>query len=517
MKSDASFQLDGAAWPAFVVEAGGTLRQANQAAIDFFGPKLEGEGLSLSALWAGEAETAEQFLARWERSATSVIPLRFHGKGGAVVTFATYVCAVRDTQKRYIFQLLRAQDIGSAPLNDLTKIGIPEARSSGGDTVFFQKQKLDCALQLTRTVALDFNNVLTGILGHASLILTQMEMSAPFRPSLLEIEKAAEKAAEIAQHLAAFSRPEKETAGHTSGNLNSVIRRVVETFQKAKPSGIRWELQLQDHLYSVKFDEAKVQQAIVKIVENAVEALGERGGRVALACRNLDITEPTRDRTARLPAGTYVSIEITDDGKGIDAEALPRIFEPFFSTKHGHRGLGLAWVYGIITNHRGGVAVSSEPQRGTSVRLYLPSSQRIVTDTALLSSMTGRRRTVLIVDDEELLLTMGQTVLSSFGFEVLMANSGESALEAIDHSKLPIDLIITDLVMPKMSGRELIEQIQLRLPDVPILRTSGYVRAPGEEEQDTYLQKPFTSQMLLRRVKSLLQEDDDAESETLQP
>jgi CheY-like chemotaxis protein len=267
----------------------------------------------------------------------------------------------------------------------------------------------------------------------------------------------------------------------------------------------------------VKFDEAKVQQAIVKIVENAVEALGERGGRVALACRNLDITEPTRDRTARLPAGTYVSIEITDDGKGIDAEALPRIFEPFFSTKHGHRGLGLAWVYGIITNHRGGVAVSSEPQRGTSVRLYLPSSQRIVTDTALLSSMTGRRRTVLIVDDEELLLTMGQTVLSSFGFEVLMANSGESALEAIDHSKLPIDLIITDLVMPKMSGRELIEQIQLRLPDVPILRTSGYVRAPGEEEQDTYLQKPFTSQMLLRRVKSLLQEDDDAESETLQP
>src|SRR5262249_48282870 len=161
--------------------------------------------------------------------------------------------------------------------------------------------------------------------------------------------------------------------------------------------------------------------------ENAVEALGERGGRIAIASRNLDITEPTQDRTARLPPGTYVSIDITDDGKGIDAEALPRIFEPFFSTKVHHRGLGLAWVYGIITNHRGGVAISSEPKRGTSVRIYLPSTQRIVSDTATLSSQGGRRQTVLIVDDEELLLTMGQTVLSSFGYEVLTANSGETA------------------------------------------------------------------------------------------
>jgi len=139
------------------------------------------------------------------------------------------------------------------------------------------------------------------------------------------------------------------------------------------------------------------------------------------------------------------------------------------------------------------------------VRIYLPATQRIVTDTVLLQCDLGCRQTVLLVDDEELLLTMGRTVLSTFGYDVLTANSGEKAIELVERSTGRIDLIITDLVMPKMSGRELIEQIHLRLPGVPILRTSGYVRAGAEDDQETYLQKPFTSQHLLRRVKALLQ------------
>jgi len=504
MKSAVAFQLDSAAWPAFVVELGGTIRHANQAALTLFGPKLEGEGLSLSALWAEPSETAEQFLARWERSAASVVPLRYLGKGGTVVTFATYICAARDGRTRYIFQLIRGPDPGAAVPGDLSKLGHAESKPAAGDTSVLQKQRLDWALQLTRTVALDFNNVLTGILGHTSLILAQMEIEHPFRTSLLEIEKASEKAAEIAQHLAAFSRQEKDAAAHASGNLNSVLRRVAAGFQTAKLAGIHWQMQLEDQLYAVKFDEAKVQQAIAKIVENSVDAVGERG-RITLSSRNLDITEPTQDRTAQLTPGSYVCINIVDDGKGIAADMLSRIFEPFFTTKQGHRGLGLAWVYGIITNHRGGVAVSSEEKQGTSVRIYLPATQRIVTDTVLLQCDLGCRQTVLLVDDEELLLTMGRTVLSTFGYDVLTANSGEKAIELVERSTGRIDLIITDLVMPKMSGRELIEQIHLRLPGVPILRTSGYVRAGAEDDQETYLQKPFTSQHLLRRVKALLQ------------
>ena len=504
MKSDISFQLESAAWPAFVVEAGGRIRHANQAAIAYFGPKLEGERLLLSALWADQSETVEQFLVRWERSAASVIPLKFLGKGGSVVIFATYVCSTRDVHKNYIFQLIQEQARGASPLEDLTALTVGGVRLSANDTAVFHKQKLDCAVQLTRTVALDYNNVLTGILGHTSLLLAKMDLDAACRASLLEVEKAAKKAAEITHHLATFSRQEKESQGHASGNLNSVLRRLVESFQKTKPPGVQWALQLENHLYASKFDEAKVQQAFVKILENALEAMGEVG-HITITSRNLDITETTQDRTAQLVPGPYVCVAITDDGKGIEPEHLPRIFEPFFSTKQSHRGLGLAWVYGIITNHRGGVALSSQPRVGTSVRVYLPASKQIVTETALFTPEMGGQQTILMVDDEDLVLTMVQTVLTAFSYRVLTANSGAKALDAIGQAPCPIDLVITDLVMPQMSGHELIEQVQLRLPGVPILCTSGFVRPSGVGGSEAYLAKPFTSQQLLRRVKQLLE------------
>jgi signal transduction histidine kinase len=505
MKSDVSFLLESAAWPAFVVEAGGTIRFANQAAIAFFGPKLEGEGLSLSALWAEPRESAEQFLAHWERAPATVRPLKYHGKGGTVAEFATYICSVRDVQKRYIFQLIKMGGQPAGPPGGTSRAAIGEAGKAGSsDAAVIHKQKLDCALQLTRTVALDYNNVLTSILGHTSLLLANMEASHPWRGSLLEVEKAAEKAAEITHHLATFSQQEKEERAHTAANLNSTLRRVVEGFQKSRPDGIEWSLQFENHLYSVKFDEAKVQQAFVKIMENAVEAAGDTC-QIAVSTRNLDITEPTQDRTAQLAPGAYVCVEITDYGRGIDPESLPRVFEPFFTTKEGHRGLGLAWVYGIVTNHRGGVAVSSEAGQGASVRVYLPASRRIIAETTLLKADAGGKHTILMVDDEDLLLTMGQTILSAFGYQVVTANSGARALELIAQAPAPIDLVITDLVMPQMSGRELIEQLQLRLPGVPILCTTGYVRPGAAADDENYLAKPFTSQELLRRVKRLLE------------
>jgi CheY-like chemotaxis protein len=369
------------------------------------------------------------------------------------------------------------------------------------------KQKLDCALQLTRTVALDFNNALTSILGHASLILSKMEGSHPWRNSMMEVEKAAGRAAEIAFQLAAFSRQDKEPSGLSSGNLNVLVRRVAEIFQQTRDVEIAWSVQLENRLYSVRFDEAKIQQALVKIVENAVQAIKNRG-HISVTSRNIDITEPTQDRTAQLVPGSYVTVEVTDDGSGIAPDVMPRVFEPFFTTKHNRRGLGLAWVYGIITNHGGGVAVSSEPGRGTSVRIYLPATQKIIREGGEPLPQSGSQRTILMVDDEDLLLTMGQTILSSFGYRVLTANNGQQALELMAKAAPPVNLVIADLVMPQMSGRELIDQIQSRFPEVPVICASGYVR-PGSPEQDEYfLQKPFTSHDLIRRVQSVLDQTE---------
>ena len=503
MKPDGSFLLENAAWPAFVAETGGTIRVANQAAIAFFGPPFEAESTTLSAIWAEESESADQFLGRWERSAASVVLLKFRGKGSNIVSFQTHICPSRDVQKRFLFQLWR--DSGAAAESS-SRAAEPKALSPDSPQAF--KQKLDCALQLTRTVALDFNNALTSILGHTSLVLSKLEWDHPWRASLVEVEKAAGRAAEIAQQLAAFSRQDKEPLGLIAGNLNVLLRRAVDVFQQPRDVQITWSLQLESRLYSVRFDEARIQQAFVKVIENAVEAFPDRG-HLSVTSRNLEISEPTQDRTAQLSPGSYVCVEIADDGSGMPADVLARVFEPFFTTKQGHRGLGLAWVYGIVTNHGGGVAVSSTTGQGTSVRIYLPATRTIVREAGEPLPQTAGQHTILMVDDEDLLLTMGRTILSAFGYRVLTASNGQQALDLMAKASPPVDLVIADLVMPQMSGRDLIDQIRARFPGVPVICASGYVRPGAPEENEAFLQKPFTSNELVRRVQAVLENSQD--------
>jgi hypothetical protein len=322
----------------------------------------------------------------------------------------------------------------------------------------------------------------------------------------MEVEKSASKAAEIANDLGTFSRQEKETRAQTAGNLNLLLQRSVQIFQQnAGAEPVTWTLQLDRKLFTAKFDEPKMQQAFTKIIENALQALGERG-RVTVVTRNLELAEPTQDRNAQLAAGAYVCVEISDNGCGIEPDVLARVFEPFFTTKRraDHRGLGLAWVYGIVTNHGGGVAISSQPGVGTSVRVYLPAEKRIVRDQDVASDDLSGNQTILMVDDEDLLLTMGKTILSEYGYRVLTANGGQKALEVLSHKDTPVDLVITDLVMPAMSGRELVEQIRQHSPATRIICTSGYVGPAGQEDDGAYLQKPFTSQELLLKVKQAL-------------
>ena len=343
-------------------------------------------------------------------------------------------------------------------------------------------------------MALDFNNALTSILGHTSLLLSKAEAGHPWRGSLVEIEKSADKAAEVAGDLASFSLQEKDARVQTAGNLNTLLERTVEALQNSLPHPVTISRQLERKLFTVNFDEAKMQQALVRILENAVEAI-PGDGKITVETRNVELTQPLEDGTAKLNPGNYVCVEVSDNGPGISEEVMPHVFEPFFTTKGSqHRGLGLAWVYGIVTNHGGGVAVSSPPGAGAIVRIYLPANDKIVREAPLTLADLRGAQTILMVDDEDLLLTMGQMVLSSFGYTVLTANSGAKALELFGHWKDSIDLVLVDLVMPNMSGRELTEQIRKIAPRARILWCSGYVRSNPVEEEDPYLQKPFTSQ-----------------------
>jgi len=505
MKPEIIFGLEGAAWPAMLVNARCMIMRANMAAMSTFGTAIASESPPLSAIWSPENKgTPEDFFKRWGSSAKVTLDMKLRIVTGATLKFTAVICSfTREGNKWFVLQLL-PETVTPPPVpaaagaTDETKTA-PE----GGGLQF--KQKLECALQLARTVSLDFNNALTSILGHTSLLLSKAEANHPWRHSLLEVEKSAARAAEIVNELTVFSRQEKETPRSPPGDLNIVVNRCVDFFHNEQNARITWKMQLERELFSARFDEAKVQQALTKVLENAVEAVASGNGQIFVQTCNVDLAEPTQDRNVRLAAGIYVCIEIGDSGPGIAADVLPRIFEPFFTTKGAsHRGLGLALVYGIVTNHGGGVAVSSQPGAGSSVRIYLPAEKQFVVKSSGVNEDLNGSETILVVDDESLMLTMAETILTEYGYIVLKANSGQRALEILSGDNARVDLVITDLVMPAMGGRELIERVRQLMPGIRIMCSSGYVLSADKQAGVPYLQKPFTSRELLVKVKQVL-------------
>jgi len=500
MKPEVVFGLENAAWPCLLVNPAGAVMIANTAAKNAFGAALNTLPAQLAAIWSPEnGGGATEFLSLWEQSPTAVAILKFKTTGGAVTSFSTAISMFQNNEERWlVFQLLAG--IGGAE-----SVPAPKMATEGDAAL---KQKLDCVMQLARTVSLDFNNALTGVLAHTSLLLGKAEPDHPWRRSLLEVEKSAARAAEIASELALFSRQEKETRRAPAGNLNSVITRCVDVQKNTHGNRISWNMNLDRTLFEARYEEAKVQQSFQKILENAVESFSHAhlSRQISVQTRSVELTEATQDRNVRLAAGTYVCVEISDNGSGIEAEALPRIFEPFFTTKKApHRGLGLALVYGMISNHGGGVAVSSQPGKGTSVRVYLPSEKTRAQDGGMTDKELRGAGTILVVDDESLLLTMAETILTDFGYKVLTASSGQKALQVLAQPATRVDLIVTDLVMPGMGGREMIEKIRQQGLVMPVLCTSGYVLPEDKQNGAGYLQKPFTSRELLAKVKTTLE------------
>ena len=500
MKPEVIFGLENATWPALLVNTAGAVTLANAAAKNVFGPALAAIPAQLASIWSPEnGGGATEFVSLWLKSPAASSILKFKTSGGATATFTTAICQCNNHGETWLVLQLLAGVSGAE--------AVPEAKSvTEGDAAL--KQKLECVLQLARTVSLDFNNALTGVLAHTSLLLGKAEAEHPWRRSLLEVEKSAARAAEIASELALFSRQEKAARRAPAGNMNSLVTRCVDVLKSAKGPRFNWNLSLERSLFEARFEEAKVQQALTKILENAVESFSSAAMavQISVTTRSVELTQDTQDRNVRLAAGAYVCVEISDTGAGIEAEALPRIFEPFFTTKKApHRGLGLALVYGIISNHGGGVAISSQPGKGTSARIYLPAEKsRIHASSGSDNNLRGTA-TVLVVDDESLLLTLAETILSDFGYKVLTASNGQKALHILGEKTHTVDLVITDLVMPGMGGRELMERMKQHGLDVPVICTSGYILPEDKQAGAGYLQKPFTSSELLLKVKAALE------------
>ncbi|MGB0582841.1 MAG: response regulator, partial [Limisphaerales bacterium] len=329
----------------------------------------------------------------------------------------------------------------------------------------------------------------------------------PHRHSLGQIERSVERAAQVAFDLAAFSRDEKDMFPAAAGNLNKLVRRLVDQYKIKAPTGVDWRNSLDTKLSSANFAEPKLQQALEKILDNAIEAVGDEGT-ISLTTQNRVFEEDSYDGYIKIPAGAFVCVEINDSGPGIPEDMIGKVLDPFVTSKKGHRGLGLAWAYGLITNFSGNLIVASEAGQGTTIRVYLPATDADVEEQFDGEDQLMGDQSILIVDDEELLLTMGDMVLSSFGYHVLTAGNGRQALDLLENEDATdIDLVVTDLVMPHMDGYELIESLKKDQPDLKIICTSGNFRPSNTELGITYLQKPFDSMDLARAVKKVLSDN----------
>jgi two-component system cell cycle sensor histidine kinase/response regulator CckA len=366
-------------------------------------------------------------------------------------------------------------------------------------------QKMEAVGRLAGGVAGDFNNVLTVITGYAELLRTEVPEPSPLRRFIDEIIYAGERAAALTRHLLAFSRgataqPRVLDLGSLVGNMDPMLRRLlgnnIELILLASPGAGR-----------VRADASQMEQVIVNLATNARDAMPQ-GGKVVIEIANIDLEEGPGSKNLGLNPGPYVMMAISDTGVGMNAETRSRLFEPFFTTKSPGKGsgLGLATVYGTVKQSEGAVTVYSQPGCGTIFEVYLPRVKEPLAEPARKGSAKGSE-TILLVDDEEGVRKLVLAVLKSSGYDVLEASNGALALAAFDKNAHKIDMVLTDIVMPQMTGFELGQELVARTPGLKILYMSGYrdnaIGGVGEAPK-AFLHKPFTPDALLMKVREVL-------------
>jgi len=376
---------------------------------------------------------------------------------------------------------------------------------------FRHAQKMEAVGQLAGGVAHDFNNILTAVLGYADLLLARLGPTDPHRAALEEIKKGGERAAGLTRQLLAFSR--RTPTQLISVDVNATIHSVEPMLRRLIGEDLEFRLDLEDGLGPVRADPIQLEQVIVNLVVNARDAMPD-GGSIAIRTDRVVLSEEEAS-LAEMGEGACVRIRVTDTGTGIAPAVLERIFEPFFTTKEPGRGtgLGLATAYGIVRQHRGNIRASSVEKRGSTFEVLLPESTgtpttRRAAKPASDALPVGHER-VLLVEDNASLLTLARESLTELGYRVFAASNAAEALRILEAESGEMDILVTDVVMPEVGGRELARKVERLLPGMPILFVSGYVRDPEpmvdkDGRPVDYLEKPYTPMALARRIRSAL-------------
>jgi two-component system, cell cycle sensor histidine kinase and response regulator CckA len=372
-----------------------------------------------------------------------------------------------------------------------------------------QSQKLEAVGRLAGGIAHDFNNVLTAILGSSELLLLDTPPGAPKREELEIIRDAATRARDLIRQLLAFSA--RQVLTPTVLDLNDLVNNVTKLLRRLIGEDVELGTALAPDLAAVRADPGQIEQVLVNLAVNARDAM-PKGGRLTIETANTEVANAASQH--EVPPGRYVRLQVTDTGVGMDAETRGRLFEPFFTTKPRGKGtgLGLPMVYGIVRQSGGHVTVASAPGAGTTFEIYLPRVDEPVEPTRTAGPVAAPARgheTVLLAEDEQLVRLLALKVLEQAGYRVLVAAGGAEALRIAERHDGPIHLLLTDMVMPEMSGRELMHQLTELRPGVRVLYMSGYsdeaIAGHGVLDPDTaFMQKPFTPAALTGKVREVL-------------
>jgi two-component system cell cycle sensor histidine kinase/response regulator CckA len=375
----------------------------------------------------------------------------------------------------------------------------------------YRSQKLEAIGRLSGGVAHDFNNLLGLMIGYSEALQDRIPPDDPYREAVDEIQNAGKRAAALTQQLLAFSR--KQVLEPRILNLNTIIQDVEKMLRRLLGEDIEMQLVLAPDTCSVKADRSQIEQVILNLVVNARDAMPD-GGKLIIETGNWELDRSTVLRHPYVIPGPYAMLKVTDTGCGMDAALQSHIFEPFFTTKEKGKGtgLGLATAYGVIKQSGGYIWVDSEVGKGTTFRIYLPQVSAVAEaapEVKAAPKVASERRTILIVEDERSLRKLTRKTLSDAGHNVFEAGDASEALEVSRKTKDTIDLLLTDVIMPGMSGKKLADVLIAERPGIGVLYMSGYT--DGEiathgilDEGTAILRKPFTRDELMRRVEDAL-------------
>ncbi len=479
-------------FPIWVIDQKGfRFIRTNRAATELFGfTASEFNKMTMADLHTpAEMECFEQAVRRGDTSAAELCGWKGRTKSGEMLDLD-----------------LKIRPVETRAGKALVVVPIDVRERRGLEDQLRQAQKMEAVGMLAGGIAHDFNNLLTIISGYTQMLLAGQTLDERDRSALEQILKAGDRAADLTRQLLNFSR--RQNIQPKALDLNLIVSGISKMVRRLIGEHIDLRIELAEQTGVIRVDPGKAEQVILNLVVNSRDAL-IKGGKLTIATRPAEVSE-SEAAALRLRPGRYAVLSVNDTGSGMDQKTRTQVFEPFFTTKGHGTGLGLSTVYGIAKQANGAIHLWSEKGVGTSVEVYFPRvDEEAASEPPELPAISDGKETVLIVEDEEAVRRLVRTALERIGYRVLVAADGAEALKIIGSHVGPLDLVITDMVMPGMNGAELGRKVKKRLPGTEILYISGYteeLQQSGEIDERCFLQKPFAPQVLARKVRQILDE-----------